>query len=147
MVVCILACGKWPGYEGRRGWSAQCTLVLLYAVSHRDQWMLSVSITCSDLTKKMITTALHFSTLQKPRTFIVIEELKMSFEPQRVSKVNSQLSMGNELDSWDFSSDSGPAVLMCRHKVLTFSLKGISFVKHGRCFPDIFKQNMVNSLY
>ena len=76
MVVCILACGKWPGYEGRRGWSAQCTLVLLYAVSHRNRWMLSVSITCSDFTKKMITTALHFSTLQKPRTFIVIEKLK-----------------------------------------------------------------------
>lgn len=89
MMICILACGKWPGYEGRRGWSAQCTLVLLYAVSHRDRWMLSVSITCSDFTKKMITTALHFSTLQKPRTFIVIEELEMSFEPQRVSKVNS----------------------------------------------------------
>ena len=108
--------------------------------------MLSVSITCSDITKNMITTAPHIRTLQKPRTFIVIVELKMSFVPQRVSKVNSQLSMGNELDSWDFPSDSGPAVLMCSHKVLTFSSKGISFVKHGRCFPDIFKENTVNSL-
>lgn len=51
-----------------------------------------------------------FSRLQKPRTFIVIVELKMSFVPQRVSKVNSQLSMSNELDSWDFPSDSGPAI-------------------------------------
>ena len=65
----------------------------------------------------------------------------MSFEPQRVSKVNSQLSMGNELDSWDCPSDSGPAVLICSHTVLTFSLKDTSFVKHGRCFPGIFKQN------
>ena len=89
MVVCILACGKWPGYEGRRGWSALCTLVLLYAVSHRDRWVFSVSITCSDITKKMITTALHFSTFQKPRTFIVIVELKMSFEPQTVSKLTA----------------------------------------------------------
>ena len=85
----MLACGKWPGYEGRRGWSALCTLVLLYAVSHRDRWMFSVSITCSDITKKMITTALHFSTFQKARIFIVIVELKMSFEPQRVSKLTA----------------------------------------------------------
>ena len=64
--------------------------------------MLSVSISCSNTTKNVITRALPFSTLRKPRTFIVIVELKMSFEPHRVSKIKPQLSSGNELDSWDF---------------------------------------------